>query len=206
MKKSIIIAVFGFLLLASASFVQAKVEKGGLFIEPFITYENSDYEIDYPDPVGKSTGDYLGAGLGARLGFHVLESLFIGMDGRYSKYSLSDNGADYESDATGYTYGTVVGLQLPTTVSIRVWWNWVLNGVVDPEKDNGIDLRFEDASGHRAGIGFMIGNVSLNAEYQDITYGRTRIEEAGGIFSGTSNSSELENKGYVFSVSFPYAL
>ena len=205
MKKTIFMAVFGITLLASANFAEAKIDKGGLFIEPYITYENSDYEVDYPAPLNKSEGDYIGAGLGARLGFHVLESIFVGVDGRYNKYSFNDDEADFETDATGYTYGTVVGLQLPTEISLRVWWNWILDGVIDPEESDNLDLKFEDASGHRVGVGIMIGTISLNAEYQDITYSEMEIEKLGP-FSGRSNDSELENKGYVFSVSFPYAL
>lgn len=205
MKKTIFMTVFAGMLLASSNFAKAKVDKGGLFIEPYITYENSDYEVDYPSEIGKSEGNYLGAGLGARLGFHVLESVFVGVDGRYNKYSLEDDEAEYESDASGYTYGTVVGLQLPTEVSLRVWWNWILDGVVDPKESDNLDLKFKDASGHRVGVGFMIGTVSLNAEYQNITYSEMEIEKLGP-FSGTSNDSELDNNGYVFSVSFPYAL
>lgn len=62
------------------------------------------------------------------MGFHVWESLFVGADARYHKYDFNDDDNDYETDANGHTFGPVVGLQLPTDLSIRVWWNWVMGG------------------------------------------------------------------------------
>jgi hypothetical protein len=75
--------------------------KGGLFVEPFISYENSDLEVDYPSPLGNSKFDYKGVGIGTRLGFHLFESIFIGADARYGKYAFNDEDNDYEEDASG---------------------------------------------------------------------------------------------------------
>jgi hypothetical protein len=181
--------------------------KGGLFIEPFISYESSDLEVNYPSPFGESEFDYKGAGVGTRLGFHIYESVFIGGDARYGKYSFNDEENNYEEDASGYTYGPVVGFQLPTDLKIRVWYTYVMGGVLDPEKADNLDVKFEDAKGHRIGAGLAYKSFSFNLEYQDITYDKTELESVGPFSSGSSFSDvELDNAGYVFSVSFPVAI
>ena len=53
----------------------------------------------------------------------------------------------------------------------------------------------------------MFYNLSFNLEFQDIVYDKTKLEQAGPFSNpGTFSDVELENKGYVFSVSFPYTL
>ncbi len=198
--------MLGAFLILGVTNVYAE-NKGGLFVEPFISYESSDLEVNYPSPFGDSEFDYKGAGVGARLGFHVMETVFVGADARYGKYSFNDEDNDYEEDASGYTYGPVVGLQLPTDLKIRVWYNYVMGGVLDPEKSDGVDVKFEDAKGHRIGAGIAYNSLSFNIEYQDITYDKTELESVGPFSSGTSfNDVELDNAGYVFSVSFPFAI
>ena len=204
MKSKFYVVVLSFAILTSAF---GATDKGGLFVEPFLTYENSDFDINYPSPIGDSEGDYKGAGIGARIGGHVYESLFIGADARYSKYDYNDDDNSYDSDASGYTYGPVVGLQLPTDLSIRIWWNWVLGGSIDPDAGDDFDVKFEDGHGYRIGAGIMFYNLSFNLEFQDIVYDKTKLEQAGPFSNpGTFSDVELENKGYVFSVSFPYTL
>ena len=70
--------------LFTANFALAEEDGGGLFIEPAVTYEMGSGEINFPAPLGTSDGDVFGFGLGARLGFHVSEAFFLGVDARYS--------------------------------------------------------------------------------------------------------------------------
>ncbi len=197
-------------LLAATSMIPftAQAEnKGGLFVEPMLTYEQSDTELDYPSPLGKSEGDLEGFGVGARLGFHVYEALFIAADARYTMPDFNDDDNDYKADGKAYNYGATVGLQVPSDIGLRVWGTAVLGGQMDPDKNNGADLKFEDASGYRLGAGILLGTVSLNLEYQDISYGKSKVESLGSFDSNIeSDDIDATTTGYVASVSFPFSL
>lgn len=206
MKKQL--SVLG-LVAAVTPFTQsfAQENKGGLFVEPFISYERSDAKVEYPSPLGSSDGEQNGFGAGARLGFHVYESLFIGLDGRFSRLDFEDNDNDYVASGNSYNYGATAGLQIPTDIGLRVWGTYVLGGQVDPDKDNNIDLKFKDGSGYRLGAGILLGTVSLNLEYQKITYDKTEVEELGSLDPNAESSDfKMKSDGYVVSVSFPISL
>lgn len=210
MKAKLVVLVLAVLALPfSNAFSQTEPKKGGFFIEPMITYEKTDLDIDYPAPLGSSSGDQKGLGVGARLGFHIYESVFIGVDGRYNKHDFendSDDG-DFKTDASGHNYGLVVGFQLPTEVSFRVWGTYIINGALDPDEENSLDVKFEDAKGYRVGAGIMFGKISLNIEYQDLTYEKAKLQSIGGFDPNTSFSNvELDSKGYIASISFPFSL
>ncbi len=179
--------------------------KGGLFIEPMLTYESGSSDVKFPAPAGSSTSDIDGFGVGARLGFHVHEAVFLGLDGRYSLADYKNDDTDINAGATAYNYGPVIGIQMPTTIGLRVWASYIMGGQLDPEKDNGIDLKFKDASGYRVGAGIKLAAVSLNLEYQEIKYNETELQN-GGFFSGSTNNVTSENHSVVLSVSFPISL
>ena len=179
--------------------------QGGLFIEPMLTYEKGEADVDLPSPFGSSHSTIDGFGMGARLGFHVLESVFIGLDGRYSKPDYKNNDTDINSEASAYNYGPVVGIQMPTPLGIRVWAGYIADGQMDVDKDQGVDFKFKDASGYRVGGGIKLAMVSLNLEYQQITYNETELSDAG-IFSGSTSNVDQTNNSYIFSVSCPISL
>jgi len=185
----------------------ADIKKGGLFIEPILTYERGEGDIDYPSPINSSSSDIDGFGVGARVGFHVLESLFIGADGRYSMPKFKDSSLDQDTDSKAFNYGPVVGVQTPTTIGLRIWGGYILGGQLDPDKDQGVDVKFKKAKGYRVGAGIKLGIASLNLEYQDLKYDDTEVEEAGVFNPGTSYSNvELNNESWILSVSFPIGL
>lgn len=192
------------LSLSSMTFAQSKA---GLMIEPIISYDQTDFNIDYPSPLGKSKGQLEGIGLGARVGFHIYESLLIGADLRYSKIDFNDKDNNFKSQADSYNVGPTVVLQLPTDLSVRVWGGYILSGQIDPEKTKGFDVKFEEASGYRVGAGLMLGTVSLNLEYKDVTYDKSNLEAVGDLDSNTDfNGVKLNNTGYVASISFPITM
>lgn len=193
------------LALLSLTSVAYAADSAGLFVEPMLTYEKGESDVDYPAPFGGSDGKVDGFGVGARLGFHVMESLFIGADGRYSKPEFDNDDPDFKTDATAYNYGPVVGVQMPTLLGLRVWGSYILGGEMDLEKKNDVDLKLKDASGYRVGAGVKIGPASLNLEYQQISYDKTELEDAG-IFSGSTNNVDAEIQSYIVSVSFPLSL
>lgn len=185
----------------------AFAKDAGLFVEPMVTYERGDAEINFPSPLGKSDTDIDGFGLGARLGVHIRESVFLAADGRYNWTKFDDGRTGINADATGWNYGPVLGVQLPWVVGLRVWGGYIMDGEINPDKDNGIDAKFEDGKGYRVGAGFKLAMVSLNLEYQDMTFEKTKVEQAGGFNSGASLSNvELDNKSWILSVSMPLSL
>lgn len=191
-------------LIALCSLSAQAADKGGLFIEPMLTYETGESEVDFPSPIGNSDSDYSGLGVGARLGFHIQESIFLGVDGRYSRISYENDDTDVDTEGSSYNFGPVIGFQMPTELGLRVWAGFVM-GEIDLDEDNDYDISFEDGTGYRIGAGIKLSMVSLNLEYQNITYERTRLRNAG-VFSGTTRNVEAENSSYVLSVSFPIAL
>lgn len=203
MKKNIIIGV-----IAVLSIGVAKAEnKGGLFVEPMLTYERGEGEIDFPSPVNSSDTDVDGFGVGARVGFHIHESIFIGADGRYSMPQFKDSSLDQKVDAKAWNYGPVVGFQMPTDIGLRVWGGYIMDGQLDPEKDQDVDEKFSDAKGYRVGAGVKLGITSLNLEYQTLKYDKTEIQEVGVFTPGYSRGDvELENSTWILSVSFPIAI
>ncbi len=187
------------------SFSAYAENKGGVFVEPMLTYESGTSKVDFPSPAGSSDSDVTGFGVGARLGFHIAEVVFLGVDGRYSMPTYENDDTDIDTRATSYNLGPVVGIQMPTTLGIRLWGGYIMAGQMDLEKDQGIDLKFKDASGYRVGGGIKIASVSLNLEYQVIEYAETELEDAG-FFTGSTNDVDATNKSVVLSVSFPISI
>lgn len=187
------------------SFAAYAENKGGVFVEPMLTYESGTSKIDFPSPAGSSESDIHGFGVGARLGYHIHEVIFLGVDGRYSMPSYENDDTDIDTGASAYNFGPVVGVQMPSDLGVRLWASYIMAGQMDVEKDQGIDLKFEDASGYRIGGGIKVAAVSLNLEFQQITYSETELQDAG-FFSGSTRDVDSRNKTFVFSVSFPISI
>lgn len=205
MKKIILLAG---VLMAVTSVAQAdETSDLGLFIEPSITWEKGSADIDLPSPLGKSSSDVDGFGLGARVGFHVMDSLFIGVDGRYSFPTFKEDKLGMDTDAKSWNAGPVVGLQMPTTLGLRVWGSYIAAGELDPDRDNSVDVKFKSGQGFRVGAGVKLGVVSLNAEYQKLKYDKTEVQSVGIFDPGSeSHKTTLDNESVILSASFPIAI
>lgn len=196
-KKIIIFASTAFIALPALA-----AESGGLFVEPLVSYEKGSSDIDYPSPFTNSSGDINGFGVGARLGVHFADVVFLGLDGRYMKPKFKDSTNSMNSDSSGYNYGAVLGVQTPV-VGLRVWGTYIIGGQLDPDEDNSVDLKFSDAKGYRVGVGFRLAIVSLNVEYQDLKYDTTTLQTMGPFSPGADSDIDLKDKAWIFSVSFP---
>lgn len=183
----------------------AQAKAAGLLVEPLVSYEKGDSNIDYPSPFSNSSGHIDGWGVGARLGVHFADVLFLGADGRFMKPKFKDSTNNMDVDSTGYNYGAVLGVQMPV-VGLRVWGTYVFGGQLDPEEGNGVDLKFKEANGYRIGAGFKIFIVSLNVEYQDLKYNKTELQKIGSFSAGAEDQIDLKDKAWIFSVSFPLSL
>ena len=178
---------------------------GGLFIEPGVTYERGNGKLDLPSPFDDDKADVNGFGAMARVGFHISEAFFVAADGRYSRPTVDND--DYKADATAYNYGLTAGVQMPTTLGIRLWGTWVAGGELDPEKDENLDLKFKGANGYRLGGGIKLGIVSLNLEYQQLKYSDAELQKLGPFTVGENlDDTDATNDSWIASVSFPFSL
>ncbi len=203
MKKIFCILVIAF---SSIGVSHAQIA-GGLFVEPMMTFEKGTGDVHFPAPFNSSSTNLDGFGLGARLGFHIFESIFLGVDGRYSMPQFKDSSLGQEIKAKSWNYGPVVGLQMPTSLALRVWAGYIFDGQLDPDKDKNVDEKFTDAHGYRLGAGIKIAIVSLNLEYQNIKYDNTDISQVGIFNPGYStNNIHLNTSSWVLSASLPFSL
>lgn len=203
MKRFYLISAFVFFTIG---FVHAE-RTGGVFVEPMVTFEKGTGDIHFPDPINNSTTNLDGFGVGARLGFHIFETLFLGLDGRYAMPQFKDSSLGQEIKAKAWNYGPVVGLQMPTALALRVWAGYIFDGRLDPDKDKNVDEEFSDAHGYRVGAGIKLGIVSLNLEFQDLKYDTTDINEVGIFSPGySSRNIHLNTSTWILSASFPFSL
>lgn len=191
-------------ILISTTFAHAQ---NGVFAEPMVTYAlGSKTTTNWPTPFSDSTGSVNGLGLGARLGMHVGEVLFLAADGRYFMPKLKDSSVNYDASAAGFNYGVTLGMQTPV-VGLRVWGTYVFGGELDPEKSGSFDVKFSETQGYRIGAGFYVAMVSLNLEYQDLKYDKLTLQSLGSISANTGvDNVTMQDKAWIASVSFPVSL
>lgn len=187
------VSVFG---LSSAAFAES-----GFFAEPMLTYQNQEVDITYPNTfLNDSSGESKGAGLGLRLGGHVLDTLFLAADLRYAEPKYKDS--NFSADAKASNYGVTLGMQMPI-VGLRIWGTYVIDGMLDPKEANNVDLKFKEAKGHRVGAGFHVAMFSVNLEYQNLKYDATELEKLGPFTNIDADNIRLKESGMIASVSFP---
>lgn len=207
MKKQLLAAVTLMLIAFGAtSRAGADTSATGLFVEPGITYERGNTTVDWPSPFSNSTGESNGLGLMGRLGFHVADIVFIGLDGRYSMPNFKDSSVNYSADATQFNWGPLVGVQTPV-FGIRVWGTYVAGGMLDPKASGAFDVKMEEANGYRIGAGLRFVMLSVNLEYQNLKYNKATLESVGSYNAGTSfDSVKPKNESWILSVSFPISI
>lgn len=202
-KQVKLFVIFCSFIFTSCQFANAQEDSAGVFLEPAVTYEFGETDVNYPAPLSNSSGNADGFGLGLRVGLHVYETFFVGLDGRYSMPKFKDSGVSYDADAKAYNWGPVIGMQMPD-LGLRIWGTYVIDGGMDPDASGNLDVRFQDGRGFRLGAGFRLAAVSLNVEYQEVKYGQTDLEQIGPFAPGTDvGGVDLENKSWIASVSFP---
>lgn len=178
---------------------------GGLALEPMIIYSQDNENIrtsQLPLIPSDTSGTSRSAGFGLKIGGHIGEVVVLGADARYAKSEMSDSSYG-TARGDKYTLGPVLGVQMPVA-GLRLWGTYVLAGDYDPEAGaQGFDLRFKDPRGYRVGVGLHVGPVSLNLEYEDLTFQNTQIQSFG-LGNATADSSvDFSSRGYLASLSFP---
>lgn len=190
---------------SSEEFTERDSKSGiGLFVEPAIKYDDLEGKVEYPAPFTKSDVSARGLGVGARLGFHVSDMVFLAAEANYSQLKLEEDSNNYKSNGDAYSFGPTIGVQTPWA-GVRIWGTYLAGGEFNPSDDNGIDLKFKDLRGYRVGLGFRVLSVSASLEYQDATYNKTELEKAGPL-SGTTDNVKMNNTAWVLGISFPITL
>lgn len=178
---------------------------GGFFIEPAIFGNSQDTDLKTNALGADNTGTSRGFGVDLKLGGHVGEMFFIGADGRYERSRFEDS-SYATADTNTYNWGPVAGFQAPF-FGLRVWGTYVVDGISDPESGaRGVDLKFKDPYGWRLGAGVRFAMVSVNLEYEDLTYRTTELQSIGDIGVGQNTNVDFAQRGYGLSLSFPIQL
>jgi hypothetical protein len=177
---------------------------GGLFIEPAILGSRQDADIESSLTGADTNGTSNGFGVDLKLGGHVNEMFFLAASGRYERTQLEGSAYD-DADADVWTVGPTVGLQAPV-FGLRLWGTYVLDGSYNPEAGaQDVNLRFDDPYGWRVGAGIRLSTVSLNLEYEDLTYQKSEIESFGSLPTADV-PIDFAQRGYIVSLSFPMDL
>lgn len=181
---------------ASSSDSSDRLDKGGFYLEPMVTYQTGEATLHLPSPINDQKQDMDGFGAGLRAGFHISQILFVAADARYSWLEFDD------FDTKGWNIGPVLGVQMPK-YGLRLWGTYVLGGELEQDETQDLDAKFTDPKGYRLGAGIHVKSVSLNLEYQNLTYNKFKGEAAG--ITGNFDS-DADDKSWIASVSFPIEL
>ena len=181
---------------------------GGFFIEPMILVSQEDTTIktsQLPIINNDTSGVSKGYGVGLRFGGHVNEIVLLGLDARYTKTSFDDSFYS-KADSNAYDIAPTIALQTPY-FGVRLLAGYVVAGESDPNAGvQGLNLKFKEARGWRGGAGLFIAAVSLNLEYQDLTYDASEIQSVGSLVMNRTTDVDANNRGYTLSLSFPVEL
>ena len=197
MKNKIgLLAILALTLFSAKSFAFGAA---GLLLEPMVTYQTGEQHVHNPAPFNDSNDSSKGVGLGLRAGVHLLDIVFVALDGRYSRPNYHSDALGGNAFADQSNLGVTAGVQTPI-LGIRLWGTYIFTGELDPAEINNVNVRFHDFDGYRVGAGLYVSVVSLNVEYQDGHYRKT--DGQNGMGYSTSNI-QSHDQSVIFSVSAP---
>lgn len=212
MKKQALAGILAATAMTWSSAVLAQSStsgrSGGLMVEPILSMTNENATLktsQLPLISDDSSGTLKGYGLGARVGVHAADVVFIGIDGRYSRLDMQDSA--YEQAAgDAFNYGPTIGVQTPF-FGIRLMGTYIMGGEFNPGPGvQAVDLKFENLRGYRVGGGLHFAAVAVNLEYQNSRYENANVESFGSLGGQADTSVDFENEGYTLSLSFPVEL
>ncbi len=201
--KTLIRLILLSIIIQYSSASYAESGGNGVFFEPGVSYEVSSASIDYPGPFANSDGKANGLGVFGKLGFHFQDILFAGADARFSWPTFNDTTHNLKASSSSNNFSVLAGAQTPIA-GLRLWGAYVFAGGLNPDAySNGLDMKYTGASGFRLGTGLYLMMVSVNLEYQSLSYDTT-VEALGPFPVSTSFSgNKMTNKSFVLSVSLP---
>lgn len=192
-------------VIACSILLAPTLSKAALFVEPSVTQESSILKVTNPSTFSGDQDEKInGLGAGLRAGIHFAEIFFLAGDARYSRPRYESDALGGSADATAYNLGVTFGGQVPI-FGLRAWATSILDGQLNPDKIGATDVKYTGFNGYRIGAGIKIILVSLNLEYQEAKYNTAELESFGPFTSGAKSALEGTQKGYILSVSFPFA-
>lgn len=191
-----------FMLYLPAAHSQEVIQGTGLFLEPGVSYQVVEGNVDYPAPMRNSSAVNRGFGVLLRGGIHLFERFFVAADARYAFLAFSDNSNNINGDARSWDIAPVIGVQMADWGG-RAYVGYALAGELDPDSSNNFNYKFEQPNGWRAGVGLKLKFLSVNIEWQRFEYGKTKIEDAGTLPASTTSAGKYAAEGLVASVTFP---
>lgn len=200
MKLSRVLVAAAISLTGATAFADGESNGTGLFLEPGVTYQLNESNIDYKGTTPSSSNAVTrGFGLVGRAGIHVWERFFVAADARYSFLSFNDNASSYRTKGQEWNIAPVIGMQMKD-YGVRLYGGYVLAGNLDLDGKKGTEIEFSEATGWRVGAGLKLQQVSVNIEWQHLHYGK-----AEGKSGGATSKSDVDYNpdGLVASVTFP---
>jgi hypothetical protein len=206
MKKILVLTAMALIGFSGAA--QAEVARGGFYIEPGATYTfKGNGKIGTTNPITNGpdiSGSQQGPGATLRVGAHVNDIFFAGLEGLYIRDKFDGEGVT----ATGneWAVGAFGGVQMPWIVGLRVWGGYLPYAQVDYDRSNGYKSRFTNGRGWKVGAGFRIAIVSINFEYMKLAYHNADQNYNGSGGFTVNNAAKYDHDAYMVGVSFPLAL
>lgn len=188
-------------LLSLLIFILGVQAKAGVFVEPFLGYDQSTLKTT---DVGGTTDGSTNSGMdyGARLGYELNQGLWFAIDYTAgSGKSKSDTAGTLDSDYTKSALGAVIGYNVGR---FSFWGGYGFSDSIKITQSGTADTDF---SGTNMKVGFgikAVPHVSVNLDYIIPKY--TKITQSGVDYDVSTFYSKFDASGFMLSVSFPFEL
>jgi len=185
------------LIISILTIIYTANAQAGLLVEPIIGYNITG--VKYKTASATLGTAAQGLVYGGRLGFVILDTIFIAADYTSGELSWEPEGAvQTEIDAKLTRFGITAGMDVPV-LPLRVWAGSFKS---DFSADNNIAGKydFSDGDGIKLGVGLtFLPFIDINFEYYTAEYDTYKI-------GGTTQNFTAEDKGAMLSLSAPFNL
>jgi len=187
---SLIILVFGF---------QAKA---GLFVEPFVGYDQSTAKFELVSGLGGGTGSSKSSGMdyGLKFGYSFNGGLWLGLDYTGGSGTTKDDaGIQADSDYSRTAIGALLGY---SAGRFNFWFGY---GFSDKLTDKAAPSTEYSGTNMKVGAGVaLVNHVAINLDYVIPKY--TKYTSSGVETDVSSTFAKFDTSGVMLSVSFPFDL
>lgn len=194
------VAIWGLCLVAALMTIEARAE--GLFIEPYATYEQGKASFKSSSGIINFDGDMKGMGLGARVGGHFGDIVFLALDAQYSTPDFSSS--NYSTKTKSLLAGVTLGAQTPV-LGIRVWGSYLPLGTLDQDRSQGLQLKFSEPEMMKLGVGLRVAMFSVNLEHLSGKYKKSEVQNDASSFAAFTDA-DANRDSWLLGVSFPFSL
>lgn len=176
--------------------------QANFFVEPYATYEQGKADFESSSGIVSFTGDMKGLGIGARVGGHIGDIVFLALDAQYAEPEFTST--NYTTKTRSMLAGVTLGAQTPV-VGLRVWGSYLPVGTLDQDRAQGLQMKFSEPEMIKLGVGFRVGVFSVNLERLSGRYKKSEVVNDSSVFAAFTNA-DAKRESYQLGVSFPFAL